>query len=100
MEQLDTLTPISESSSYSVEFQKKGYVLFYQNGVLESRFRIVFKHFLEAPEPFDFQSIIYLDNDKENRIGLQVSTDTLSLGSFPFDVKEGCGYAANRFIRE
>ncbi|NOQ75578.1 MAG: hypothetical protein GQ574_26445 [Crocinitomix sp.] len=95
-----TLNQESENYTCSINFEKKGYVSFYLNGVLENKYRVVFKHFIPVPNNFDYQAIIYLNNNKENTIGLQVTDDTLSVGSFPISVEDGCGFAKNYFIRE
>ncbi len=94
----ETLTPISEGKNYSVQFEEKGKIKFFEDGKIIEECRIVFD-FFEVNELGESFFFLYLNNDKERGIGGS-GKDTLRL-KYPYiEEVEGCGVYANYFIKE
>ncbi len=89
----DTILPSDVTSSYSVEFLKRGNVHLIENDEIKKKYRTVFKQFqITGSVPgcfintdvYDFT--IYRNNDEEHRIQGCVSSDSLMFYArdFPF----------------
>lgn len=104
----EVLTPITENTTFSLEFIEKGKVLFYKNANFLSEYRVKFKAF-EGPN--DVHCTLYdgfwfnidLNNVKEQNFNGCINTDTILLVSFPdfiFQTISGCETHVNYFVKE
>ena len=102
---LGNLYYTASANEYSVEFLKKGFLYYYENGVKVKCDRIVFKDFQYRPSVNNYYFEIRLDNKKKkNFSGCYIpnsSSDTLVLYQYPYDLPSSdyCG-SLNYFIRE
>lgn len=99
----DTLNPITEEANYSMEFFKKGKVIFYKNLLKISEHRVVFSDSGVDPEDLSFD--IYLDNNKDDLINLMYGyispTKLILIKGFPFDVYDvGCETYVSYFNKQ
>jgi len=103
--QYTTLNPSSEGVEYSMEFKKKGYVIFKKNEAENEKFRIVFEEFTISNLQYSgyFRALINLNNKEDNLFVIYVKGDTLieTGNKFPFiGHNESCLSYTNYFIRE
>jgi hypothetical protein len=89
----DTLNPITEEANYSMEFFKKGKVIFYKDLLKISEHRVVFSD--SGVDPEDLTFTFYLDNNKDDPInrmtGYISPTQLIFVRGFPFEIyDEGC----------
>jgi hypothetical protein len=99
----DTLNPITEEANYSMEFFKKGKVVFYKDLLKISEHRVVFSDSGVDPEDLSFD--IYLDNNKDDLINLIYGyispTKLILIKGFPFDVYDvGCETYVSYFNKQ
>ncbi|MBN4070875.1 hypothetical protein JYT72_00065 [Crocinitomix catalasitica] len=72
----NTLTPITEGKNYSVEFDQKGKIRFYEDGILTEEARIVFDYFeIDSEQTSLFY--FYLNNDVNRGMEGNIHNDTL-----------------------
>jgi len=96
------LTPASESTTYTIEFYKKGKVEFLKDNEIVARHRVVFSAFgnpYTCSLPGYTYYGIWLDNDNDSILAGCVSPDTLNTyQGFPLDDSE-CHIYTNHFVR-
>jgi len=98
----EVLTPLTENTSYSVEFLKKGIVKYYENGNYLNKNRLVFIDFSDCDwvgyKSFD----IYLNNKEEYVYYGCLNEDTLIINKgFPFENYElGCEAYISYFVKQ
>ncbi len=97
------LTPSSEGVNYSMEFFKKGCVIFYKNDGEIDKYRVVFDENFQLNSGSYSEFEIHLNNKSENYFVGYIKSDTLiELGWF-FPYKNGqnsCLSYKNYFVRE
>lgn len=99
----DTLNPFTEEANYSMEFFKKGKVIFYKDLLKISEHRVVFSD--SGVDPEDLTFTFYLDNNKDDPInrmtGYISPTQLILVKGFPFEnYKVGCEIYMSYFIKE
>jgi hypothetical protein len=98
------ITPITKGMNYSIEFDKKGKVIFYENNNLTEDYRIVFTQWKVSDyvKPFEYMFSINLNNDEDVILYGAVKQDTLLIfpATFPFDDSDGCNYHWSYFVKE
>ena len=95
----ETITADTINKNYSVEFLKKGKVLFFEDGIETEKGRIVFNYF-EPTADGAYVFYFYLNNDKEKGFGGTLNADTLTF-DYPFmEDDPACENYLNFLIRE
>ncbi|MFT5601842.1 MAG: hypothetical protein ACI9N1_002091 [Flavobacteriales bacterium] len=97
----DTIDPISESTSFKMEFQEKGKIIFYENDEIIKERRIVFTSWM-SPGSNGHTFDINLNNKKEENFtgsininGLSGNGDTIAMFDyFPYADDERCPIGA------
>lgn len=100
-------TPASTGLNYSIEFLKKGKVIYYKDGNETSKDRIVFQSFEVANQinlpNYLFEFSIYGDNKEDKEIAGHIKSDTLVLNAnykWPHFSECPCCTVYVYFIRE
>jgi len=92
---------VSATSSYSLEFQEKGKLIFRHNDGLIWNKRIVFSEKQKIEDPtFDYRFTILLDNQADDPMVLLVGGDSLLTYDFPKDTDNDCEEMFNYFEME
>jgi hypothetical protein len=95
---VNTLNPANQNVSFSIEFIKKGKVIFYENSVASEKFRI--KDLLFDKNNFHYTFSMIVNSEDNNNMSGLVTEDTLIMTQgFPFYDTQ-CEDYANRFIRD
>jgi len=102
------INPNTEGENYSIEFKENGKVIFFKDGTITEKKRIVFDRWETGSYPTfsinqeSWRFVIDLnDNNRESIFG-EINQDTILLFPFyfPFDDSEGCEYHKSYFVRE
>lgn len=95
----EIINPEITGKTYTVSCFDSGKIVFYNNGIKEKKYRIVFEYFIKLDEStYAFQ--LKLDNDVSKVIEGIVTQDTLNI-KYPYVEQEpNCENYLNFFVRE
>jgi hypothetical protein len=97
----DTLNPQSEIKNFSLEFEYKGKVKFFENGILINEGNIAFDDFYDQNGTSGKTFDIHVDNDANQRLLGTVFDSTLYTWDFPYEANNSpCDDYKNYFLRE
>ena len=95
----DYFDPLTESKNYSIVFEKKGEVHFFEDENLVQSHFIVFDSFSLNDTTYTF--VILLDNDENARMSGSGSITKMNFGRFPYySSKYWCDDYDNYFVKE